>query len=69
MTKLAVLFCVAVVLLPLGFSQSGSFDVGIKVGTKIPSFRLSDQTGQVQDFAALKKANGLVLLFFRSADW
>jgi hypothetical protein len=69
MKKLAAFLCVAAVLVPLGFSQEIPFDVGVKIGTRIPNFRLSDQRGDEQDFASLKKANGLVLLFFRSADW
>jgi hypothetical protein len=69
MKKLAAFLCVVAVLVPLGFSQDLPFDVGVRVGTRIPSFRLSDQRGNEQDFVSLKKANGLVLLFFRSADW
>jgi hypothetical protein len=41
----------------------------LKVGDKIPAFRAVDQFGVERDFANLKGPNGLVMLFFRSADW
>jgi peroxiredoxin len=40
-----------------------------KVGDAIPQLAGRDQFGKLQDFNSLKGANGLVLLFFRSADW
>jgi sulfoxide reductase heme-binding subunit YedZ len=62
---LAVLFLAP----PLLFAQNAAFDVGIKIGERIPSFRLSDQNGSVRDFSSVKGPKGAVLLFFRSADW
>ena len=52
-------------------NESGGkdFDVGLKVGEKIPKLELVDQTGKTQDFNSLKGPNGLLLLFHRSADW
>jgi len=50
-------------------AQNAPFDVGIKVGQRIPSFKLSDQNGSLRDFNSVKGAKGVVLLFFRSADW
>ena len=41
----------------------------LKTGDTIPELRGTDQFGKPQDFNSLKGANGLVLLFFRSADW
>lgn len=55
-------------LASLLFAQN-TFDVGIKVGQRIPSFKLSDQNGSVRDFDSVKGPKGVVLLFFRSADW
>jgi len=49
--------------------QTTPFDVGIKVGQKIRPFTLPDQKGVIQQFASLKGSKGVVLLFFRSADW
>ena len=39
------------------------------VGSKIPELAGVDQLGKRQNFESLKGRNGLVLLFFRSADW
>lgn len=41
----------------------------LKVGDRIPTFRVADQFGEERDFDNLKGPNGLVILFFRSADW
>ena len=66
-------FCLALlVVLCLGaliLGQNAPFDVGVKVGQKIPPFKLSDQNGTLRDFTSVKGSKGLVLLFFRSADW
>jgi len=43
--------------------------IGLAVGEKAPAFSVRDQFGRTQSLAALKGANGTVLLFFRSADW
>lgn len=50
-------------------AQPGGLDVGPKVGDALPSFTLPDQEGRPRDFASLKGPQGLVLVFFRSADW
>jgi len=56
---------------PWAFSgaQTDGFDPGLKVGSSLPPFRLVDQEGKFQDFQSLKGPKGLVLMFFRSADW
>jgi hypothetical protein len=41
----------------------------LTVGERIPLLQGVDQFGKKQDFNSLKGPNGLVLLFFRSADW
>lgn len=41
----------------------------LKVGEKIPALQGTDQFGKTQSFDSLRESNGLVLLFFRSADW
>ncbi|MEO8361866.1 MAG: hypothetical protein ABI672_17665 [Vicinamibacteria bacterium] len=43
--------------------------LGPQVGQALPSFEAPDQNGKAQTFASLKGPNGLVLVFFRSADW
>ena len=35
----------------------------------LPGFSLTDQNGRTREFANLKGPKGLVLVFFRSADW
>ncbi len=42
---------------------------GPEIGTKIPEFSLPDQTGQSRTLASLSGPRGLVLVFYRSADW
>jgi cytochrome oxidase Cu insertion factor (SCO1/SenC/PrrC family) len=43
--------------------------LGPAVGQPIPPFEAHDQDGRPRDFASLAGPNGLVLVFFRSADW
>lgn len=43
--------------------------LGPKVGEVLPAFSLEDQHGVSRDLASLAGAKGLVLVFFRSADW
>lgn len=45
------------------------FDLGMRVGEKIPAFRLISQEGKELDFQSIKGPNGAAILFFRSADW
>ncbi len=42
---------------------------GPNVGQKMPPFAARDQFGQSMSSDTLKRTNGTVLLFFRSADW
>jgi len=44
-------------------------DIGPAVGEAIPRFEARDQTGRLRTLEDLKGPNGLMLLFFRSADW
>jgi hypothetical protein len=48
---------------------SDASDVGLPVPAAAPEFKLKDQTGRERDFASLAGPHGLVLVFFRSADW
>ena len=41
----------------------------LAIGKKIPLLSGSDQFGQERSFENLKGPNGLVILFYRSADW
>jgi len=60
----------AITAAPAG--QTGAVPVaerGPAVGQKIPVFAARDQFGKEQTLASLTGADGLVLLFVRSADW
>jgi cytochrome oxidase Cu insertion factor (SCO1/SenC/PrrC family) len=43
--------------------------LGPHIGTRVPDFTLLDQKGQSRTLASLTGPNGLMLVFFRSADW
>jgi hypothetical protein len=42
---------------------------GPTVGQPLPPFNLPDQSGALRSFDTLKGPNGLMLVFYRSADW
>ena len=48
---------------------SSAFAAGPEVGETVPAFETVDQSGQMRDFDSLAGEQGLLLLFFRSADW
>ena len=50
-------------------AASGSPAPGPEPGTLAPAFEAVDQEGISRDFQSLTGENGLLLLFFRSADW
>jgi hypothetical protein len=50
-------------------AQPAPSEKGPPVGAKIPAFEGRDQFGRAQTLDSLTAAKGLVLLFFRSADW
>ena len=43
--------------------------LGPAIGQPLPRFEAPDQEGRPRDFASLRGPKGLVLVFFRSADW
>ena len=43
--------------------------LGPQVGARVPDFTLLDQTGQSRSLKSLIGSKGLMLVFFRSADW
>ena len=42
---------------------------GPERGAVVPEFEAVDQSGESREFKDLTGENGLLLLFFRSADW
>ena len=64
---------VLLVALPL-YSQEARVPIdvsalGPQVGERVPDFSLSDQHGVVQTLDSIVGPKGLMLLFYRSADW
>ena len=49
-----------------GYSMA---EIGLKLGDTAPPIEAPDQFGRAQNLKSLAGHNGLVLLFFRSADW
>jgi cytochrome oxidase Cu insertion factor (SCO1/SenC/PrrC family) len=43
--------------------------LGPQLGARVPDFTLLDQKGQSRTLASLTGPRGLMLVFFRSADW
>ena len=43
--------------------------LGPQIGTRVPDFTLLDQKGQSRTLTSLMGPKGLMLVFFRSADW
>jgi peroxiredoxin len=43
--------------------------LGPQVGSRVPDFTLLDQKGQSRTLASLMAPKGLMLVFYRSADW
>jgi hypothetical protein len=50
-------------------AQNDGASSGLNVGEKIPAFELPDQHGNRKSFRDLAGADGLLLVFSRSADW
>ena len=65
------LMVVTVALLFLGLSLAAQAqELGPRIGTKAPDIGApSDQTGKQRSLSSLMGERGLVLFFFRSADW
>ena len=43
--------------------------LGPQIGERVPDFNLPDQSGQVRSLDSIMGPNGVMLVFFRSADW
>jgi len=50
-------------------AQSPAPAPGPAVGAAVPAFDLPDQNGARRDLRSLSGPKGLMLVFFRSADW
>lgn len=80
--RLAKVVQIATLLIAILFTTTGSLpgmdhvrlanqgeQIGLSPGDQAPVFRAVDQFGHEQTIQSLMGKNGLVLLFFRSADW
>lgn len=56
-------------LLVLQAADADAKASGPKPGEALPAFELEDQNGARRSFASLARENGLLLVFYRSADW
>lgn len=57
------------VLLSASRAQVPGGSPGPPVGASVPAFALPDQNGHTRDLRSLSGPKGLMLVFFRSADW
>ena len=71
-----LLSTLATLALALGQSPAPSGSPGVdpatlgpRVGDAMPGFEALDQDGRTRNFESLTGKNGLVFVFFRSADW
>ncbi len=67
----ALLFASMLAVVTLGAAQraGSSRPVPFAVGDRIPQFHAPDQEGKERQFSDLVGAKGLVIFFFKSADW
>jgi len=54
---------------PVSYPKIEVSKLGPQVGDKVPDFSLPDQTGQIRTLSSVMGPKGLMLVFFRSADW
>jgi cytochrome oxidase Cu insertion factor (SCO1/SenC/PrrC family) len=52
-----------------GWQKVDVSKLGPQVGERVPDFTLADQTGQPRTLQSVMGPNGLMLVFYRSADW
>jgi hypothetical protein len=68
MALIAAAFATALGLLQSGHDET-PFDPGPAVGQRVPAFEAVDAEGRLRTLENLRGPKGLVLVFFRSADW
>jgi hypothetical protein len=68
----SALLGITAVALTLGagaLAQPAPDGPGPAVGARVPDFQLSDQAGANRSLQSVMGPKGLMLVFFRSADW
>jgi len=68
MLTIAAIFILAV-FAQCHASESKTIEIGPKVGEKAPKVTVVDEKNNKQTIKSLSQDNGLILVFFRSADW
>jgi AhpC/TSA family len=58
-----------VVLLLGVLAATGQVNLGPAIGSRVPDFEAVDQNGQTWSLQKLTGPKGLMLVFYRSADW
>ncbi len=66
---LASLLLAAAQALAVAPERPDPMQLGPRIGQALPAFEAPDQDGRQRGFTSLKGPKGLVLVFFRSADW
>lgn len=71
LNKMASLTCLLFVILfnSSAYAQLKSIDVGLKAGSKAPQLSVLNSQGQKTTLEQLAGDKGLILVFYRSADW
>jgi hypothetical protein len=66
--SIASVSCALLLATILGASMTTA-ERGPAVGQPLPPFSAPDQDGRLRSFEDLRGPQGLILVFFRSADW
>jgi len=66
-SSLTLVFCLG--LLSIGAIQGQSIKTGPAAGQIVPDFSAPDQNSRTQTLKSVMGPKGLMLVFFRSADW
>ncbi len=69
MNRGSIVWTVPFLLIFAVAAQRPSRPVPLKVGERIPDFQAVDQYGKEHRFRDLTGPKGLVLFFYKSADW
>jgi hypothetical protein len=66
---LVAVFAVTASAQTSGWQKVDVSKLGPQVGEQVPDFSLQDQTGTTRTLQSVMGPNGLMLVFYRSADW
>ena len=69
MRRACIIPMAAIFLVFASAAQKAERPIPLKVGEQIPDFHAVDQYGKERRFGDLVGPKGLVLFFYKSADW